>query len=154
MLTHTTHPLSNTNEQYTTTVVTAYFPLRKAKHSRAEYQSWLENLLGFCQSPMIIYTSIEHQPILHRLRRNGSLITHFVVDYSSPVQMPPIKELIPIFERQLLNDPERSYHSVELYAIWAAKSFILNHSTELNPFRTKYFLYVDAGAFRSSKLSL
>jgi hypothetical protein len=28
---------------------------------------------------------------------------------------------------------------------------MLNRSTELNPFRTKYFLYVDAGAFRSTR---
>jgi len=148
--TYTTQPLSNVNEQYTTTIVTAYFPFKKSKHSKVEYQSWLENLLGSCQSPMVIYTSIEHLPILHRLRRNDSLATHFVVNYSSPLQMPPIKELIPTFERQHLNDPERAYHSVELYAVWAAKTFMLNRSTELNPFRTKYFLYVDAGAFRSA----
>ncbi|CAF3989867.1 unnamed protein product, partial [Adineta steineri] len=147
---YTKYPLLKINEQYTTTVVIAYFPLNKSKHSKAQYESWLENLLGFCQSPIIIYTSIEYQPILQYLRRNNSLRTHFIVEYNSPLEMPPIKRLVPIFEQQYPSDPERAYHSIELYAVWCAKSFILNRSAELNPFRTKYFLYVDAGAFRSS----
>ncbi|CAF1348345.1 unnamed protein product [Adineta steineri] len=148
---YTRYPLLKNNEQYSTTVVIAYFPLSKSKHSKAQYQSWLENLLGFCQSPIIIYTSIEYQPILQGLRRNNSLRTHFIVEYNSPLEMPPIKRLVPIFEQQYPSDPERAYHSVELYAVWCAKSFILNRSAELNPFQTKYFLYIDAGAFRSSK---
>ncbi|CAF4470229.1 unnamed protein product, partial [Adineta steineri] len=61
---YTEYPSLKYKNQYTTTVVIAYFPLNKSKHSKAQYQSWLENLLGFCQSPIIIYTSIEHQPIL------------------------------------------------------------------------------------------
>ncbi|CAF1137576.1 unnamed protein product [Adineta steineri] len=148
---YTRYPLLKNNEQYSTTVVIAYFPLSKSKHSKAQYQSWLENLLGFCQSPIVIYTSIEYQPILQQLRRNNSLRTHFIVEYNSPLEMPPIKRLVPVFEQQYPSDPERAYHSVELYAVWCAKSFILNRSAELNPFRTKYFLYIDAGAFRSSK---
>ncbi|CAF4165396.1 unnamed protein product [Adineta steineri] len=147
---YTTYPLLKSNEQYTTTVVIAYFPLSKSKHSKAQYQSWLKNLLGFCQSPIIIYTSIEYQPILQYLRRNNSLRTHFIVEYNSPLEIPPIKNLVPVFEQQYPSDPERAYHSIELYAVWCAKSFILNRSAELNPFQTKYFLYIDAGAFRSS----
>ncbi|CAF1122195.1 unnamed protein product [Adineta steineri] len=147
---YTRYPLLKNNEQYSTTVVIVYFPLNKSKHSKTQYQSWLQNLLGFCQSPIIIYTSIEYQPILQHLRRNNSLRTHFIVEYNSPLEMPPIKKLVPIFEQQYPSDPERAYHSVELYAVWCAKPFILNRSVELNPFQTKYFLYIDAGAFRSS----
>ena len=136
------------------TIVTAYFPLRKAKHSSSEYLSWLENLLSFCSSPLIIFTSVEFHPILHRLRRNGSLPSFFILDYQSPLEMPPIQPLRSTFERQHRLDPEGVYHSVELYAVWCAKSFMLNRSAELNPFRSKFFLYVDAGAFRSSNYRL
>ncbi|CAF1371880.1 unnamed protein product [Adineta steineri] len=149
-LNNTNSNILSNNEQYTTTVVIAYFPLSKSKYNKGQYQLWLENLLGFCQSPIIIYTSIEYQPILQQLRRNNSLRTHFIVEYNSSLEMPLIKKLVPIFEQQYLTDPERAYHSVELYAVWCAKSFILNRSVELNPFQTKYFLYMDAGAFRSS----
>ncbi|CAF0764100.1 unnamed protein product [Adineta steineri] len=64
--------------------------------------------------------------------------------------MPPIKTYLATFERQHQVDPERALHSVDLYAVWCAKSYVLNRSAELNPFGTKYFLYVDAGAFRSA----
>ena len=131
-------------------IVTGYFPLRKAKHSQSEYLSWLQNLLSFCSCPMIIFSSAEFHPILHRLRRNGSLPSFFIVDYQSPLEMPPIQSLRFTFERQHRIDPEGVYHSVELYAVWCAKSFMLNRSAELNPFNSKFFLYVDAGAFRSS----
>ena len=140
----------HSNSQREVTVVTAYFPLAKAKHSQSNYLEWLENLFSFCQSPMIIFTSAEFSPILHRLRRNGSLPSFFIVDYSSPLQMPPIRSLVSTFVEQHSVDPERAHHSIELYAIWCAKSFMLNRSVELNPFRAKYFLYDDAGAFRSS----
>ena len=147
---HDISPLRNAHNGQETTIVTAYFPLTRAKHSQSHYLSWLENLLSFCQSPMVIFTTADFHPILYRLRRNGSLPAFFIVNYKSPLQMPPIEPLVATFERQHQTDPERAYHSVELYAVWCAKSFMLNRSAELNPFRTKYFLYVDAGAFRSS----
>ncbi|UJR19720.1 hypothetical protein I4U23_022854 [Adineta vaga] len=148
--TYQTYSLSKINEQHTTTIVTAYFPLEKSKYSQDKYHLWLKNFLGFCHSPMIIYTSNEHQPILQQLRHNGSLITHFITTYNSPFGIPLIKSFLPAFNKEYETDSEKMYHSVELYAIWAAKSFLLNQSAQLNPFQTKYFLYVDAGVFRSS----
>ncbi|CAF2109625.1 unnamed protein product [Rotaria magnacalcarata] len=144
------HSLAKYSHSALTTVVIAYFPLKKSKHTKAKYLMWLENLLGYCQSPMIIFTSIEYQSVLYRLRRKGSLASYFIVNYSTPLQMPPIQHLLSIFEQQHKIDPERGYHSVELYATWCAKSFMINRSAELNPFNTNYFLYIDAGAFRSS----
>ncbi|CAF1118277.1 unnamed protein product [Adineta steineri] len=135
-----------------TTVVAAYFPMAKSKHSPAEYLSWLENLLSFCESPMVIFTSNDYRSALTELRyRRGPLPTHFVVDYASPLEMPPIKRLKTTFEEQLSMDPERNYHTVELYAIWSAKSFMLNYSAHINHFRSDFFLYVDAGSFRSKE---
>ena len=132
------------------TIVVGYFPFSKAKHSKSEYLSWLENLLGYCQSPMIIFTNAEYQPILYRLRRNGTLPSLFITEYQSPSDMPPIQSLVSTFKQQHTKDPERAYHSVDLYAAWCAKSFMLDRGAQMNPFRSQYFLYMDAGAFRSS----
>ncbi|UJR12484.1 hypothetical protein I4U23_016659 [Adineta vaga] len=142
---------SKKSNKKTITIVTAYFPFPKAKHSQSDYLSWLENLFSFCQSPMVIFTSPEFYPILYRLRKNGSLPSYFILVYKTPLQMPPITSLISTFEQQYQIDPERAYHSVDLYAVWCAKSFMLNRTAELNPFHTKFFLYVDSGAFRSPK---
>ncbi len=88
------------------TIVIAYFPMSKSKHSSAQYLSWLENLLSFCESPMVIFTSDEYRSTLLELRhRRGPLPTHFVVDYDSPLDMPPIKKFKNTFQEQLLTDP-------------------------------------------------
>ncbi|CAF1049620.1 unnamed protein product [Adineta ricciae] len=118
---------------------------------QSNYLSWLENLFSFCQSPMVIFTTPEFYPILYRLRKNGSLPSYFILDYKTPLEMPPIASLVSTFEQQHQTDPERAYHSVDLYAVWCAKSFMLNRTVELNPFHTVFFLYMDAGAFRLPK---
>lgn len=141
---------SSTQPTHEITLVTAYYPLAKAKHSPSEYLSWLENFLAFCQSPMIIFTSPRFRPVLHQLRRNSSSPSVFIVDYASPLHIPLIRPLIATFTKQLPGDPQGGAHSIDLYAIWCAKSFLLNRSTELNPFQSRFFVYVDAGAFRSA----
>ena len=140
----------NVVTQHNITVVTGYFPFRKAKHSSSEYIDWLTHLLSFCQSPMIIFTNRDFYPTIYRLRHNATLPTFFILDYESPSEMPPIRSLIPTFKAQHRDDPEKYYHSIDLYAVWAAKSFMLNRSTQLNPFRSQWFFYLDAGAFRST----
>ncbi|CAF1458320.1 unnamed protein product [Adineta steineri] len=57
-------------------------------------------------------------------------MSHFIVEYNSPFQKPPVKQLIPIFEQQYPSDTERAYHSIGLYAVWCVKPFILNRSVE------------------------
>ena len=100
----------------------------------------------------------------HELRGNRSLPSFVIDDYQSLLQMPPIKPLVSTFERQHEIDAERAFHSIELYAGWCVQSFILDRSAELNPFRTKYFLYIlmrarfarwaiDWGIFSSAKIS-
>lgn len=135
-----------------TAIVVAYFPFTQSKHSAREYHNWLENLLSFCESPMIIFTSKQYKTTLERIRnRNSPLPSRFIVDFDSPREMPPIVKLLKTFNKQLLTDPERKYHTVDLYSIWCAKSFMLNYSAILNPFRSDFFLYIDGGSFRSEE---
>ncbi len=54
-----------------------------------------------------------------------------------------------IYRCHKLSDP--SYWDLrgpELYAIWHSKVFWLYLATKLNPFKSKYFLWIDAGVFR------
>lgn len=135
-----------------TTIVTAYFPLdEKAKYSVKKYSEWLPNFFSYIENPMVIFTSQRYVSVLRSLRgKRQSSLTIFVTNFSSALEMPPVKKLYPFFQRNYLIDPERAYHSVDLYAVWCAKSFILNYTASLNPFHSNYFLYVDAGAFRDS----
>jgi hypothetical protein len=45
-------------------------------------------------------------------------------------------------------DPEAHRHSPHLYAVWTAKTFLLNLTATLNPFRSLYFFWMDMGQFR------
>lgn len=137
-----------------TTIVTAYYPFEKAKHTRENYAQWLTNLLAYINNPIVIFTHEKHFPLLYKFRNeytNKTMSTIYILNFSSPLEMPPIKRLENIFRQQLNNDPEKALHSVDLYAIWCAKSYMLNLTSTLNPFRSHYFLWIDGGSFRNRK---
>lgn len=137
-----------------TTIVTAFYPFKKAKHTSDSYNQWLMNFLAYVDNPMVIFTSEKQLALLYELRNNLSnkmSLTMFITNFSSPHEMPPVKKLKKTFLRQLDKDPERSIHSLDLYAIWCAKSYMLNLSSSLNPFKSRYFLWIDGGSFRNSK---
>lgn len=138
---------SSTKDQPFVTIITAFFHFEKSKHSIDEYKSWLPNLFTAVTQPMVIFTSAELAPTLKSFRK-PDMLTCVVTEYSSPWEMPPILRLEEILRRQIELDPEKFRHSPDLYAVWAAKPWLVNLTTFWNPFRTKYFMWIDAGAFR------
>ncbi len=56
-------------------------------------------------------------------------------------------------EKQPTLDPEEWIHSPELYALWNLKFYLMKILIDLNPFRSKCFLYTDSGAWRGSKFT-
>jgi len=63
--------------------------------------------------------------------------------------LPPAKKYKKAFQGvQHDLDPEKEKHSPELYAVWDSKTWMLNHVAHENPFGSKYFFWVDAGAWR------
>ena len=89
-----------------------------------------------------------------RLQPNRSLShfpTHFNLAYSSPLDLPITALYSPYWEQQLAIDPERAKHTPTLYATWAAKAYLVNQTATLNPFRSRYFAWLDAGQLRSSE---
>lgn len=55
--------------------------------------------------------------------------------------------------KQPLLDPERIIHSPELYAVWNIKHYLIEKISNLNPFKSKFFIYSDSGAWRRSVFS-
>ena len=63
--------------------------------------------------------------------------------------VPPVQKHRASFEgHQHAIDPETSYHSPPLYAIWGSKSWMLQQAALENPFASERFFWVDAGAWR------
>jgi hypothetical protein len=147
--------------QNSTTIVTAFFSFVKSKHNRSEYKQWLENLLSYTENPMMIFTSKELAPLVKGLRDARSLIvcepdqncfpTVIITDFDTPWDIPPIKHIKDVLMSQVDIDPEKEIHSPDSYAIWNAKAWMLEYVALKNPFNTRYFLWVDGGAFRSAQ---
>ena len=52
-------------------------------------------------------------------------------------------------EKQWNLDREKKLHSPELYAVWNLKHYLLNEIARQNPFKSKFFIYTDCGAWRN-----
>ena len=89
-----------------------------------------------------------HLPLRPSRSLRRHFLTHWVLDFASPLDIPLMAQLRPAFESQLATDPERVRHSALLYATWSAKPWLVNHSAALNVFGSRYFAWMDAGQFR------
>ena len=49
-------------------------------------------------------------------------------------------------------DPEKRFHSSDLYVLWNIKSYITNKIAQENPFNSTMFIYTDSGAWRNEPL--
>jgi hypothetical protein len=126
-----------------TTIVTAYFQLPISKKSHDQYTQWMKNML-IIQTPMLIFSDKASKPLIQRFR--GSLPTHYVTldldDFYTA------RYEISFYEHQLLDHEIAIGHNPQLYMIWNEKSHFLKQASEINPFQSDYFLWVDMGCFR------
>ena len=130
------------------TVVTAYYPLKKSKHSLTEYQHWIQNFCKF-NCNLVVFTDAATAAQIKGWR--GPNPTHFEIrafdsfKMSSPSQME-------FWNRQYEKDPEKAIHSPELYAIWAMKQECVRIVTDTNPFSSRWFVWCDIGIQRHAFL--
>jgi galactoside 2-L-fucosyltransferase 1/2 len=130
------------------TIVTAYFELRKSKHSKSDYDTWMRNMLSL-KDAMIIFTSPLLVPKIRALRAHAKSKTKII-----SMQLEDSKMVsdysIDFWKNQVSIDPEK-YHSSELYIIWQEKTNFLKRAKDLNPFGSEFFAWVDVGYFRTKK---
>ena len=134
---------------HSATIVTCYFKI-KSKHTNDNYKTWMKNMLVNIETPMIIYTDEESYDYIENTRLNSS-------EKHGPHNTQIIKMRMEdfytykykdIWDKQWNLDPENSYHTPELYMIWAEKTNFLRKSIESNPFDSEFFLWCDIGCFR------
>lgn len=58
-----------------------------------------------------------------------------------------------MWKKQHEIDPENSYHSPELYIVWAEKIHMVMEAIEDNAFSSDYFIWCDMGSFRTAEFS-
>lgn len=126
-----------------TTIVTAYFQLPISKKSHEQYIEWMQNMLVI-QTPMVIFSDNASKPLIQAIR--GSLPTFYCVLEFSDFYTHRYETH---FDEHQLQDHEFGIgHNTQLYMIWNEKSHFLKQASDLNPFQSEYFLWVDMGCFR------
>lgn len=68
--------------------------------------------------------------------------------------MPPIQSLGGAEWAQAMewSDPEKFKHVAGVYPPWTAKPWMVREAKATNPYRSRYFFWVDAGGFRESNV--
>jgi hypothetical protein len=127
------------------TIVTAYYEI-KSKFDIDTYMIWGKRFLSL-SSPIVLFTEEHLVDNIKKMR--GDKPIHIVTI--------PFKDLDTwkLYKDNWMKnheiDPEKHYHSPQLYAIWAQKAFFVEKAIEMDAFKTEYFFWCDFGAFREDK---
>jgi hypothetical protein len=132
----------------TTTIVTAFYPLKSSPHSIGNYRAWIQN---FCKIPssIIIFTTEQYALEINQWRRSLLDKTHIIVKPFDTFAM-TCPSMMRFWEKQETLDPEKG--SSELYAIWALKQEMVRIVINQNRFQSKWFCWCDIGIQRYSRL--
>lgn len=134
------------------TIVAMYFKLSESKHGSKSYDIWIENFLKSVSSPIVMYTDSESYKMILRMRSSlpiKLIIVNNIWDMMKKLEVERNREYIDNYmNRQNEIDPEKNIHNPNLYAIWNLKSYVTELVSRDNPFKSSFFMYVDAGAWR------
>jgi hypothetical protein len=126
------------------TVVTAYYPLSKAKHSNSNYIQWIKNFCKF-NCNLVVFTTAEYATLINNLRAPHN--THIIIkDFGSYDVTTP--DMMDMWNNTYKIDPEIHIHSPELYAVWAMKQECVMLAIKENYFKSTHFVWCDIGIQR------
>lgn len=142
--------MDNDSSMSDTTVVTAYYKIKKSKHCNEYYQSWIHN---FCKIPcfLVVYTDAETASVIRAARQGLEMKTVIIVRPFNSFRMTS-PDMMELWKHHHAIDPERNIHSPELYAIWALKQECVRDTIQTNPFHSKWFVWCDIGIQRQPDL--
>ncbi|KAF5317015.1 hypothetical protein D9611_003648 [Ephemerocybe angulata] len=138
-------------------LVSALYPLGRAKHSHDDYKWWLGNFLSHITTDVYFFAPpVLEQTVQQARSANRSKDAPFFMklntSYESAFSVPPLRGREEAYEEMHGKDREKNMHAPELYAIWNAKPFFLNEAAKEMKERWKreydYVFWVDAGSFR------
>lgn len=132
------HGKKATGLQCATTFVTQYFHI-PSKHGHEEYTGWIRNIPpAWC---MLVFTDT---PSLW----NGS--NRVLVDTSLCREGGALNRSQCFWRDQWEHDPEAAIHKdFRLYVVWNLKARFLSEAVRLDPFRSDFFFWMDAGYARA-----
>lgn len=133
-------------------LVSAFYPLAKAKHTRKEYARWMKLYLTKITTHIYFFAPPEMEDTILKLR--GRLPITLNTSFASPFDIPPLEGLRARYDGMNKVDPERAYHSPELYAVWSSKTYFLREALsnmQSAGMNVQYVFWNDAGSFRQKQ---
>ena len=133
-----------------TTVVTAFYPLKKSKHKISKFKAWIQNI---CRIPahLVIFTTETYMLEIYQWRKEFLDRTSVIVRSFDSFAM-ACPAMMRFWEKQWALDPEKGAHSPELYALWAMKQEMVRIVLNNNRYQSKWFVWCDIGIQRYSVL--
>ena len=133
-----------------TTIVTAFYPLKKSKYDTGKYRAWIQN---FCKIPahMVIFTTEVYMLEIYQWRKDFLDKTVVIARAFDSFAM-TCPAMMRFWDKQWALDPEKEIHNPELYAVWAMKQELVRIVLNNNRFQSKWFVWCDIGIQRYSAL--
>ena len=133
-------------------LVSAFYPLSKAKHTRKEYAKWMSKYLSKVKTHIYFFAPPEMEGTIRKLRRNLPMTLN--TTFATPFDIPPLQGLQARYADMNKVDPENAYHSPELYAVWSSKTYFLREALsnmQSAGMNIEYVFWNDAGSFREKQ---
>jgi len=132
------------------TVVSAYYEM-PSKYPKEHYRIWIRLFLEHCEAHIIFFCEESVKPFIESCREAFQDRTQIIVLPRS--QWAANSAFSQQFwERQYTMDPEKAYHSIDLYKVWYEKKEFIKRAISLNPWNHTDFVWADAGILRSEDL--
>lgn len=132
--------------QANNTIVTAFFRIPTTRHTQDDYDQLLEKLCSL-HDAMIIYTSPDLVPKFTALRgpekANKTMIIPMQLNETMAANL-----FTPQQWQQARAKIRVGATSNDVLWVWHAKVELLKQGTDLNPFQSQFFAWVDAGMIR------
>lgn len=145
------------NSKSFVTVVGTYYKF-PSKHSSEHYVRWTDTFLSSVSSPLVIFTDqenyIQFKKIADRLHLNVTFfVTNTIWDVFEQIEKwRGVKYTENYLTKQQKLDPEKHIHNPNLYAVWNSKHYMIKLISEINPYKSDFFIYTDMGAWRNEVL--
>eukprot|EP00090_Calanus_glacialis_P002936 TRINITY_DN12144_c0_g1_i5.p1 TRINITY_DN12144_c0_g1~~TRINITY_DN12144_c0_g1_i5.p1 ORF type:complete len:303 (+),score=59.94 TRINITY_DN12144_c0_g1_i5:45-953(+) len=127
------------------TIITAYYKI-PSKRSHEEYLSFMENFLTI-QDCLVVFTTPDQELTILALRPPA----YPIIVIPTLIQSFLVSEIVSSseWEKQEKMDNEQGIgHNRDLYSVWSEKTNMMKIVSDLNPYSSSYFIWLDIGAVR------
>ena len=146
------------------TVVSIYFAFNKSKHGLDFYNSWTKNMMASVSHvPLIMFCDKTSLPTFIETRaaalstgqkpRTTFYVYDSVWSLLKELEMVRNKSYMDNYQSYQYTLEHEMYHTTNLYAVWNLKAYAASRAARENKYKSKFFLYTDAGAFRGETIS-